>query len=327
MGVVLAIVLFAISYAISYFEKGSPRLRIEEVSRANVIDLKEEVSDLAISYKGVNLRSNHQTLAVVTLKISNDGAASISKPNYDDLAPVGVIVSKRGSGLDSRLSGTVPTITKAEFMGASAEYLSNTVTLSFSSTNATLNPVIIDPGDFIRIKLLVLHGEDNDFAIRSTGKIAGVKEIKFVSLNASTEAATTHGIRVETFVGICGSAAVLFAVIAVVFSVIGIHKRKKALDTFRRSSPRPAIAGKYVWVADYYVGHGKTALSIIQKLMAATPSDFDDILFSSTWASSNKHLQKTIADQMQKTQAVIRENNSLKVDETFRKLVEVLSAL
>jgi len=62
---------------------------MEVVSSANVIDVKEDVGKLEVLYEGANLRSNHLSLSVVTLKISNDGGAPITKTAYDDAAPLG----------------------------------------------------------------------------------------------------------------------------------------------------------------------------------------------------------------------------------------------
>src|SRR5262249_24238501 len=95
-----------------YFEKRNPALRMEVTSSANLIDVKQDVVKLDILFNGYNLREKNQTLSLVTVKISNDGGAPITKASYDDAAPLGLEVSKGE-------------ITRAEIIGTSSEYLTN----------------------------------------------------------------------------------------------------------------------------------------------------------------------------------------------------------
>ncbi len=151
-----------------YLQKIAPNLRMEVVSNANVLDIKEGVGKLDIIYDGVNLREKQQTLALVTLKISNNGTASIPKGAYDENSPVGVQV-------------TGGEITKAELLQTSNPYL--TTNLNFriaSNSTAIFSPIILEPGDEFQVKLLVLHKEKVGFALHPIGKIAGVKAISLV---------------------------------------------------------------------------------------------------------------------------------------------------
>src|SRR5882757_8569944 len=91
VGLVVTVVL----WGYDHYKEQNPRLRMEVLSRANVIDVKEQVSDLDVIYKGASLRSNSQTLAVVTLRISNDGVAPIPLNAYDPSAPIGVEISTK----------------------------------------------------------------------------------------------------------------------------------------------------------------------------------------------------------------------------------------
>src|SRR5258708_794539 len=91
----VSLIVALILWGYDHFKEHNPRLKMEVLSRANVIDVKEQVSDLDVIYKSASLRSNHQTLAVVTLRISNDGAAPIPINAYDPSVPIGVTISSK----------------------------------------------------------------------------------------------------------------------------------------------------------------------------------------------------------------------------------------
>src|SRR6266478_2827215 len=146
MGVILAFLFGGFSVYV-YLQKTAPNLRVEEISNANVIDVREDVGKLDILFNGANLRDKHQTLALVTLRVMNDGAAPISKGAYDDVDPIGLEVN----GGD---------ITKAELFNASSTNIAKSMKV-FVLTNSmvTFAPVILEAGDFFWIKLLILHSE------------------------------------------------------------------------------------------------------------------------------------------------------------------------
>src|SRR5438067_513307 len=92
MGLVVTVVGTVLAvYAL--VQKTGPNLRMDVVSVASVVDVKEDVGKLEVLYEGVNLRSNRQTLSVVSLKVSNDGAAPIRIGDYDPRSPLGIEVT------------------------------------------------------------------------------------------------------------------------------------------------------------------------------------------------------------------------------------------
>src|ERR1035438_1370503 len=134
VGLVVGLLFGAFTVYVA-FQKTTPGLRFEEISRANVIDVKEDIGKLEILFNGVNLRDKHQSLALVTLKISNDGGAPIAKSAYDDADPVGVKVS----GGD---------FTKADLYSPSTPNIGRSMRVaSFTNSMATLAPVILEAGD------------------------------------------------------------------------------------------------------------------------------------------------------------------------------------
>ena len=210
VGCVLA-VIFGIPALYPLFEKKNPGLKMEIASSANVMDVKDDFKVLSITLYDTDIREKHLALTLVTLRISNDGAAPITKGVYDDNAPLGV----KAIGGD---------ILKAEIIGASTDYLTNNaaiiasptsllrvtnfvvggvdtnkrpyikylhdkeinISVQFSNTVpsiAVLRPVIFEPGESVSVKLLILHPEKTPFELSPTGKIAGVRKITFVGLN------------------------------------------------------------------------------------------------------------------------------------------------
>lgn len=309
MGFIVGVLSIAFAYYI--WQKSNPSLRMEVVSSASVIDVKEDVGKLEVFYNGVNLRSNHQTLAVVTLKILNDGGAPIVKGAYDDAFPFGVEV-------------TQGEITKAEVIAASNDYLTNmakitTSLVAFSprdptnsawnpphdkiTSRVTLNPVILDPGDFILLKLLILHNEQTNFDIKSIGKIAGVKEISFKALNVVEKPKSIWGNAVSGNIWIqairCGfylvvSMAILFAIgFLIAWPMNNVEKRRQRNERYARQEKialfKPQIP-EYNWVMQNYIFRGWPFLSKIddylhnEKLLAA------DVCFSLSFDSDVKGL-------------------------------------
>lgn len=280
MGFVVGVLGFAFGLWV-YLQRTTPNLKIEVTSNANVIDVKEDVGKIEIIYEGVNLRETQQTLALVTLKISNDGAAPIRKSDYDDKAPLGIAITNGN-------------IAKVELFGPSNAYLrgqmkatvvtnlwvifpENTGVGGRYATTAVIDPIILEPGDFFWMKVLILHNEKSGFDIMPVGKIAGVKAISFKPLNinetpvSSWKKALSGNIEVQAqrlIVYAFGGIVVLFVSVMVSITKERRRERKtkareKAARTLEMEKFRVAnaeMASKYSTVLVFYLEWGKPAL-------------------------------------------------------------------
>jgi hypothetical protein len=311
----VGLVVTVILWGYDHFKEHNPRLKMEVLSRANVIDVKEQVLDLDVIYKSASLRSNHQTLAVVTLRISNEGAASIPLSAYDPSVPLGVAISSKNvppppeTEMDKRIAAKVaemtkntlvvdtgeklpfslsvePAITKAEVISANRNYFLKNVNLHHTPTNAVLNPVIIQSGDWFQIKLLVLHGEGRDFDMSAIGEISDVK-IDFSGPNAKEipppfwTQVLSGNIAVHLVRLVVYALAMLLTIIAILVGIvlpitaisdsIAKKKRKKLAKKYEESAPE--IFRKYSWVSDEYINFGELALITLYKVVAK-PSEY-----------------------------------------------------
>ncbi len=272
-----------------HYREQNPRLKVEVLSRANVIDVKEQVSDLDVIYKGASLRSNGQTLAVITLRISNDGAAPIPISAYDPTAPIGLSISTKNASPErdptkiaasfvstlNKEAGSIiaklpfdlfgnPAITKVEIISASREYLFKSVNPTHTATNATFSPVIFKAGDWFELKLLVLHGEGKDFDIKPIGEVADVKEIIFEGVNSkrAPKSFWTQVLGGDLWIQIIRIPIYLGAVVLLFFSLIkvvegfdqyrGIRNRRVFVQHFKARCNKAAF-GEYSWVLDEFV--------------------------------------------------------------------------
>ncbi len=151
-------------------------LRYEIISNTSVLDIKEEVGNLEILYNGKSLQKTKENLRVILLKISNAGNAPILKDYFDDADPVGFSV-RNGTILET------PNLT-----GQLEQYFYSNLQL-YKSPNGkiTFSKVIINPGEFFVIKILILHNNANIPEIIPCGKVAWQKNIIVEAVDNSKE--------------------------------------------------------------------------------------------------------------------------------------------
>src|SRR5690348_506807 len=93
----------------TFFYERKPNLLFEVVSNASVIDVKETLSKLVITYDGTNLKQQDQNLFLTTIRIANRGSSDIVITSFDSSAPLGYGI-KSGTILES------PTIIADEYL-------------------------------------------------------------------------------------------------------------------------------------------------------------------------------------------------------------------
>ena len=79
-GVLLALIIAAVSFYISYLENKALSIAFEILSNTRVLDVREEVGQLDISYKGQSIKKQEQTISIISLKIVNNSNKSVSFP-------------------------------------------------------------------------------------------------------------------------------------------------------------------------------------------------------------------------------------------------------
>lgn len=161
---VVAIVGFGLAIYQGFFYERRGDISVIVDPPAKVFDIHKSVGGLDVSYAGENLRISKKTLWVISANLKNSGNAEIKKGDFDDQAPLGLLVDG-GQIVDT------------PSLHASAEYLQAHFTAVKHDNGVVFTPSILEPGDTVFISFLVLGAENSSPTISAVGKIAGIKSI------------------------------------------------------------------------------------------------------------------------------------------------------
>ena len=159
-------------YTVFFYAK-APDLRLEILSSAPVLSIRENVQDLEILFKGQNIRETRQALTLINLKLINRGNVPVKPGDFDQKDLLQLCVS------DGEL-------VKSDILETSEPYLDKV----FAETTTTKEdvafpPFIMEPGHFISLRLLVLHSESVKPTLNLKGKVANVTKIPVVQSSES----------------------------------------------------------------------------------------------------------------------------------------------
>lgn len=157
-------IIFGI-YTTFFYEKKSS-VRFDIMSNNSVYDIHENISDLDILLSGASIKKSNQTLSIVTAKLINDGSVSFTKAQYDERDPIALYVN------NARILNLEITDTSNSYLREFA-----TVQIGNAADRLSIAPAILDAGDYIAFKFLVLHNDTSNVGFRATGRIAGVKQV------------------------------------------------------------------------------------------------------------------------------------------------------
>lgn len=154
----------------AFLQEKKVELRYEITANTNVLDFNADISKLEVLYDSTNLKQTKENLRIYTVKVINIGDQNIIKEFYDSNEPLGLKIS----------SGKI--IELPQIIQTSNNYIKRNLKLAnYRKDRIDFSQVIIEPGDFFVIKLLVLHNKKNAPKIISFGKIVGQKDIKVVN--------------------------------------------------------------------------------------------------------------------------------------------------
>lgn len=228
VGSLIGVFSAIIGIYVFYFEDKVVSLEYEVIANTNVLDINADVSKVDVTYNGASLKSKTQNLRIINLRIINNGTECILKSHYDNNAPLGVLMK----------SGKI--IERPELINTSNDYLKNQLKINYDSTGqVTFNDVILEPGQFYSIKLLVLHPSSTTPSILATGKIAGQNIIPIVSTLPKEE----KSFWAETFGGgiISQFTRALCYTIAFLALIIGLGVFATKISDKRRARKRKRI--------------------------------------------------------------------------------------
>ena len=164
-GFFLAIALGVVTLYDRVLADKHAQLYLDVLASTAVLDIREQLPNLEISYDGIDIREKSLSLQILTIKAVNDSTRDILKGHYDPDDPVGLRV-------------TTGKVIRTELVEASSDYLSRNVSFD-SPTNSVVHfkDVILDAHEFFVLKLLVLHPASEDISIEPVGHISGMQKI------------------------------------------------------------------------------------------------------------------------------------------------------
>ena len=172
--------IFGVAFGVwAYFRPISPRLTYEILTNTPVLNVREDVNDLQVMFKGNDISKDGQSLIVVTFRVENNGAVGIKIGDYDPRSLLGLSI------------GEGEIVERPKVIAASTGYERDAVEIILPSdrksedeeavldNRMSFEPLILDPQEFFTIKLLALTSSEV-LELQPVGKVAGVKNIRVV---------------------------------------------------------------------------------------------------------------------------------------------------
>lgn len=160
-------VLFSV-YTFTYEAKAD--LNYYLLTNTSVFDVKENMSNLTITYDSINIIRTDQNISILLVEVRNDGDKNIAIEDYDPNSPIGLKIS-HGKLLK-----------KPEIIGSSDNNYFKNVILKSNNQDMTFKLKFIDASQFFRVKLMVLHNKNDAPSIIPFGKILGMDKIEVKSI-------------------------------------------------------------------------------------------------------------------------------------------------
>jgi hypothetical protein len=162
-GFLIAVILGGITIYIEFYRDNSPEIKTEIIANASILDIKEDITDLQIIYHEENIKKSHKNLTSLIIKLSNTGRNPILNAYYDDSFPFGLQIS------DCE-------IIKNDIVSASNTYLINKLKDKKIENDKFIFPkIIFEPDDYIVLKFLLMHSENQKIKVTHIGKVASTK--------------------------------------------------------------------------------------------------------------------------------------------------------
>lgn len=267
LGFMLAAILGSVTVYLEFIKENKPNLKFIITANSSVLDIREKLGSLDVLYHGESLSNNKKDLRLITIEVINQGDTAILSNFYDTNDPVGFSVVD-GNIADEPL-----------LIDASNSYLEKKLIIEKRTDDSVFfSNVILEPGEFFTIKILVLHEVSKDPTILSFGKIAGVNAIEvFADLKSSDKRSFVE----ETFGGGVYPNAVRFIAfgVAFVFAFVLVMLASEKIDEIRRNRKKlrlinvfkeydtDKVSEKDNFFFDYYLSRGVGFIEYLHALL------------------------------------------------------------
>lgn len=239
-----------------WFYDDNPKLEIQILSKTKILDIKEPVARLDVLLDSVSLIETNQELEVVVARLANVGESEVAINDYDPSDPIGFTV----------LNGN--TIEAPKILEASNPYLMSPDRIRSGEDHGVfLEPSILNKGDFMIVKILVLSSADKQTEIVAKGIIAGggVPNLTYNGQDDDSSKAITE---LEKFFILLFTFLLAAFMSSIIFWVKGLLNAKKELKY---------VSARNKKLVELLLGD-KTSLDDLKKEINNTSTDDDGYL-------------------------------------------------
>lgn len=156
-----------------FFYDKKPALNIAVLSNAPVVDVRENVPELTISFKGEKLRESKRAISVIVIRVANIGNAPILPNYYDNENDWGVELQ------DAEIvSVSYENVSTDYLTGKLAEYAK----AATDAQRVALPRMILEDDQGFTMRILALHADSVQPTISAFGKIATINAPSVTSL-------------------------------------------------------------------------------------------------------------------------------------------------
>ena len=268
LGFILAAIFGGITIYTEFYRDNNPEIKTEIIANASILDIKEDIPDLQVIYQEENIKKSHKNLSSLLIKISNTGRNPILSSYYDDSSPFGLQIFHCE-------------IIKSEIVSASNEYLISKLKekeKKIIDDKFIFPKIIFEPNDYIVLKFLLMHSENQEVKAATVGKVASTKFLKVLE---TFQQDGKEGFWKQVF---SGSILVHFSRIPVYFIIFIIlililflppvlisefiqeRNRKKTVNVYKKHS-KLEINEDHEKIFNYYISRGLGRLNKARKLL------------------------------------------------------------
>jgi len=251
----------------TFFYSKKPNLGIDIINNANVIDIHEKIGDLEIKYKTKDILKEKKSLRIYVIKFINNGSLDLNQSYYDNRDPIGINI----------INGTI--VNKVEIIDSNTEYLSKSIKpIEYSDNSITLTDPLLNINDYLSIKVLVLHNNNQLPIIKAKGRLLGINSLNIIDHNVSQKKSIWEQIW-EGHIGIyilrffCYIIAFVIIILIIVLPIIYISEffskqsRRKIVKSFKNGKK---ISKSIFPIIDKYINDGFVDLDVIHDLLKNT---------------------------------------------------------
>lgn len=192
----------------AYYHERKPNIEYTILSDSNVFNSGKSVDNLEINIQGRKINKDELNLRIFTIKIENNGGASVLSNFYDNDLAWGFQI-KNGEIVNE------PIITQGN-----SDYLSSNLKPTKTSNGLEFKKIIFDHNKYVVLELLVLHKRDETPNIVPFGKIAGIENFNVLKRSPATNQKSTISQLLDGSIWIHGIRLVLYTILSILILLI-----------------------------------------------------------------------------------------------------------